>query len=122
MPLHPRTLKQLKTFGLYEKLSDHVKLTEPFGYLEFTKLLNNADKVLTDSGGVQKEAYIFKVPCITLRDNTEWVETVEDGWNVLVGVDVQKIIKALSDFNSQSKYSNIFGKGACKRISEIIKV
>jgi len=78
-------------------------------------------KILTDSGGVQKEAYIFKIPCITLRDNTEWVETVEDGWNVLVGADEEKIVREVNEFEPGTKQRNVFGEGdASWRISKIV--
>ena len=85
-------------------------------------LEKNAKKILTDSGGIQKEAYIFKVPCITLRENTEWVETVEDGWNVLVGANKEKIIKKANDFEPANEQRNVFGSGdASKRIMKRIK-
>ena len=119
-PLHPRTRKSLKRFGLYNRLKRKVKLTEPLGYLDFLHLLNYAKKVLTDSGGIQKEAYILKVPCVTLRDNTEWVETVEKGWNVLVGVDKARILKMAKEFEPDREQRNIFGQGACEIISEAI--
>src|SRR5207249_2315025 len=83
--IHPRTRKNLEAFGLWEPLRAKVKAIEPVDYLDFIALLMGASKVVTDSGGVQKEAYFFGVPCITLRDETEWIETVEDGWNALVG-------------------------------------
>ncbi|AKG53562.1 UDP-N-acetylglucosamine 2-epimerase [Dehalogenimonas sp. WBC-2] len=116
LPLHPRTTKQLKHFGLYEKLASKVKLTEPLGYLEFTKLLNHASKVLTDSGGVQKEAYILGVPCITLRDTTEWVETVDTGWNTLAGTNAEIIVASVIEFQPQKHLANSFPCGACDRI------
>ncbi|HUV45624.1 MAG TPA: UDP-N-acetylglucosamine 2-epimerase (non-hydrolyzing) [Dehalococcoidia bacterium] len=119
-PLHPRTEKFLKEYGLYGRLTEKVKLTEPLGYLEFLKLLSHAMKVLTDSGGIQKEAYILKVPCITLRDNTEWVETVEDGWNVLVGVDKERIVRMAREFQPNGEQRNIFGQDACQEISKAI--
>ena len=120
-PAHPRTVKYLKEYGLYEKLQNHVKLINPLGYLDFLKLMSHAKKILTDSGGVQKEAYILKVPCITLRDNTEWVETVEDGWNVCVGVDKKKIIEMVQEFEPRGEKKDVFGKGdASKKIGELI--
>jgi len=121
-PIHPRTAESLKRKGLYEKLVKKVKVVKPLGYLEFVKLLSHANKVLTDSGGIQKEAYILKVPCITLRDNTEWVETVEDGWNVLVGADKGEITKMVKVFQPLLEtHMERFGSGnACKRVLENI--
>ena len=91
-PLHPRTEARLDAAGLFERLerAEHVELTPPLGYLDFLELARNARAVLTDSGGVQKEAYLLGVPCVTLRDSTEWVETVEAGWNVLVDLDRER--------------------------------
>lgn len=121
-PVHPGTEKALKQYGLYHKLEGQVRIVKPLGYIEFIKLLNHAKKVLTDSGGVQKEAYLLKVPCITLRDNTEWVETVKDGWNVLAGVDTEKIVSTVCGFEpSLETHTESFGTGnAGKRIMEII--
>ena len=119
-PLHPRTEKFLKQYGLYDQLKGKVKLTEPLGYLEFLKLLGHAKKVLTDSGGIQKEAYMLKVPCITLRENTEWIETVEDGWNVLAGVDKETIIKVTKEFVPLREQRNIFGKDASNKIVDVL--
>lgn len=121
-PVHPGTEKALKQYGLYQKLERRIKIIKPLGYIEFIKLLNHAKKVLTDSGGVQKEAYLLKIPCITLRDNTEWVETVKDGWNVLVGVDTEKIVSTVYVFEpSLDKHTGSFGKGnASRSIIEII--
>jgi UDP-N-acetylglucosamine 2-epimerase (non-hydrolysing)/UDP-GlcNAc3NAcA epimerase len=88
LPLHPRTGARLREAGLLDELTaDGVRLVEPQGYLQFTSLLVHARAALTDSGGVQKEAYLAGVPCVTLRDTTEWTETVDAGWNTLVGLD-----------------------------------
>jgi UDP-N-acetylglucosamine 2-epimerase (non-hydrolysing)/UDP-GlcNAc3NAcA epimerase len=96
-PLHPRTRARLQEAGLLEELAaiDGVQLTEPLGYAEFGALLHHARAVLTDSGGVQKEAYLASVPCVTLRVSTEWVETVEAGWNTLVDLDPPMALAAL---------------------------
>ena len=92
LPLHPRTRARLEAAGWLGELeaAEHVRLLPPLGYVAFTALLARARAVLTDSGGVQKEAYLAGVPCVTLRDTTEWVETVEAGWNVLVDLDARR--------------------------------
>jgi UDP-N-acetylglucosamine 2-epimerase (non-hydrolysing)/UDP-GlcNAc3NAcA epimerase len=96
-PIHPRTRRRLAEAGLAQQLARHdgLRLTEPLGYVEFGALLCHARAVLTDSGGVQKEAYLAGVPCVTLRDSTEWVETVDSGWNTLVDLDVAAALAAL---------------------------
>ena len=97
LPLHPRTGARLDAAGLLDGLlaAGHVRVTPPLGYLAFTALLTRAKAVLTDSGGVQKEAYLAGIPCITLRDTTEWTETVDAGWNVLVDLDREAALAAL---------------------------
>jgi UDP-N-acetylglucosamine 2-epimerase (non-hydrolysing) len=118
-PCHPRTEKYLKGFGLWNRLVENTKVIKPVGYLNMLMLEKSARKVLTDSGGVQKEAYIFKVPCITLRDNTEWVETVEDSWNVFVGASKEKIVRMANDFEHINEQRDVFGDGdASERIRE----
>ena len=92
LPVHPRTAARIEAAGL--DLGD-VLATPPLGYLDFTALLVHARRVLTDSGGVQKEAYLAGVPCVTLRDTTEWTETVDAGWNVLVDLDTAAALAAL---------------------------
>jgi UDP-GlcNAc3NAcA epimerase len=96
-PVHPRTRARLQAMGLWDELIEleGMHVTEPLGYAEFTALLCGARAMLTDSGGVQKEAYLAGVPCITLRANTEWVETVDAGWNTLVDLDVAAALNAL---------------------------
>jgi UDP-N-acetylglucosamine 2-epimerase (non-hydrolysing) len=116
-PCHPRTEKLLRERALWDRLNKEVRVVKPVGYLDMLLLERSARKILTDSGGVQKEAYMLKVPCITMRDETEWVETVEDGWNVLVGADKEKIISAASSFDPHSEQREMFGKGdASQRI------
>ncbi|HEY2767332.1 MAG TPA: UDP-N-acetylglucosamine 2-epimerase (non-hydrolyzing), partial [Solirubrobacteraceae bacterium] len=97
LPLHPRTRARLRAAGLLEELTERsgVHVTQPLGYVEFTALLCQARAVLTDSGGVQKEAYLAGVPCVTLRSSTEWVETVQSGWNTLVDLDRTAALAAL---------------------------
>jgi UDP-GlcNAc3NAcA epimerase len=97
LPLHPRTVARLRDTALEQRLREGpgIRLAPPLGYLDFTALLCHARAVLTDSGGVQKEAYLAGVPCVTLRDTTEWVETVELGWNVLVDLDAGAALAAL---------------------------
>jgi len=113
-PIHPRTKKMFETFGLLDRLLNcaNVKTLLPVGYIDFIALLQNSLKVVTDSGGIQKEAYLLKVPCITMRKNTEWIETIKGKWNVLTGVDSMKIIKAVRGPSPISNYSkSVFGIG-----------
>jgi UDP-N-acetylglucosamine 2-epimerase (non-hydrolysing) len=120
-PVHPRTEKLLKKYGLYESLRSSVTLVEPLGFLDFIKLMNHAKMILTDSGGVQKEAYNLKVPCVTLRENTEWVETIEDGWNILAGSEKDKIVKTVKEFKvSACTHKNVYGDGRAGKIIESI--
>jgi UDP-N-acetylglucosamine 2-epimerase (non-hydrolysing)/UDP-GlcNAc3NAcA epimerase len=95
LPLHPRTRERLAAAGELDSLGRDVRLLPPLGYVAFTALLARARAVLTDSGGVQKEAYLARVRCVTLRDTTEWVETIESGWNELVDLDAAEAIAAL---------------------------
>ncbi len=120
-PIHPRTRKNLKLFKLLSRGLEQVNLTDPISYFDMLILEKNADKILTDSGGMQKEAYILKVPCITLREETEWVETVEDGMNVLAGSNKQEIIDITQKFRLKSHSRNYFGDGnTSTKILEIL--
>jgi UDP-N-acetylglucosamine 2-epimerase (non-hydrolysing) len=96
-PVHPRTVKNLQKFGLYEKLikAPHIQIVKPMGYFEFLLLLSESKLVMTDSGGIQEEAITLNVPCITLRYNTERPETVEAGGNILVGTSQEKIVNSV---------------------------
>jgi len=103
-PLHPRTRKMIERFGLGRFLNARrIRYLDPVGYLEMLALEENALTILTDSGGVQKEAYWLGVPCVTLREETEWVETVESGWNVLAGVETERILAAILKVSSNSQ-------------------
>lgn len=121
-PVHPRTRKRLDTAGLTQRLERaRVQLIPPLGYLDFLTLLRNARAVLTDSGGVQKEAYLLATPCITLRDTTEWVETVESGWNVLVGLDTAAALAALERPVPAAERPELYGAGrAAERICDVL--
>jgi UDP-GlcNAc3NAcA epimerase len=92
-------------------VSKKIKVINPVGYLEMLVLEKNVKKILTDSGGIQNEAYIFKVPCVTLRETTEWIETVEDGWNVLVGENKETILRMANDFEPKGEQRDVFGGG-----------
>jgi UDP-N-acetylglucosamine 2-epimerase (non-hydrolysing) len=120
-PVHPRTRRFLGEYGLLAGMPGNVRIIEPLGYLDMLRLMAHAEKILTDSGGIQKEAYMLGVPCITLRENTEWVETVEAGWNVLVGAERGRIAGAVHSFSPVSRQENLFGDGdACLRIRSIL--
>jgi UDP-N-acetylglucosamine 2-epimerase len=112
-PCHPRTEKYLKQYGLYDEISNSIMVTKAVGYLDMLVLEKNARKIITDSGGVQKEAYLLSVPCLTIRKNsmTEWPETVEDGWNRIVGSKREDIVKAAREFEPSSKQRQVFGSG-----------
>jgi UDP-GlcNAc3NAcA epimerase len=111
LPLHPRTAKNLTSWGLMEILqsSDNVKVLEPLDFLSFTAMERDANKIMTDSGGVQKEAYFWGVPCVTVRDETEWIETLEGGWNILTGADRVKISEALERPRPKNKRTVVYG-------------
>jgi UDP-N-acetylglucosamine 2-epimerase (non-hydrolysing)/UDP-GlcNAc3NAcA epimerase len=111
-PVHPRTRARLRDAGLEDALerSEQVILTQPLGYIELTALLCNARAVLTDSGGLQKEAYLAGVKCVTLRASTEWTETVELGWNELVDLDRQAALAAL-ERRSPDERPQLYGDG-----------
>jgi UDP-GlcNAc3NAcA epimerase len=96
LPVHPRTENALKEHGLWERAQEAMRIVDPVGYLEFIALLDGAERMVTDSGGVQKEAFFLDTPCVTLREETEWTETVDAGYNVLVGVDEAAIREQLS--------------------------
>lgn len=108
-PVHPRTRKAIAESAC--RLEPHVHLTDPAGYLDMISLAIGARLILTDSGGLQKEAYWLRVPCITLRPETEWVETVEEGWNTLTGSDTNKIVSAVRSFAPNGTHPPLYGDG-----------
>jgi len=111
-PLHPRTRKRIDELGLHSVLQNsQVRLINPVGYLDMVCLEQSARLILTDSGGIQKEAYWLKVPCITLRDETEWVETVDAGWNYLAGTEMEQIVQAVNKFRPPANQPVLYGEG-----------
>jgi UDP-GlcNAc3NAcA epimerase len=109
-PVHPRTRRAMREVDC--RLNPLVRLIDPVDYLEMVALSESARMILTDSGGLQKEAYWLGVPCLTLRDETEWVETVDAGWNILVGADSEKIIEAVHSFLPPSSHPTLYGDGS----------
>jgi len=124
-PIHPRTEKRMKEFGFSEYLKENngPKVAKPVGYFDFLRLLKNSLLVFTDSGGVQQEACMLQVPCVTLRDTTEWVDTVKVGANKIVGSDAERIIKgARTMLANDKRWNHPFGDGqAAYRIAKFIK-
>jgi UDP-N-acetylglucosamine 2-epimerase len=112
-PVHPRTRARLEATGGLARLEvvRDLRLVRPLGYVDFLQLLAGAAAVLTDSGGVQKEAYLLRIPCLTLRETTEWVETVELGWNRLVGLDRERVLAALEDLDPPRDHPELYGGG-----------
>lgn len=122
-PLHPRARKQLEQYQLYKLLGGGVRLIEPVGYLDMLMLEQNAALIATDSGGVQKEAFFYQVPCVTLRDETEWVELLDAGWNRLVPpVDEACMSRAVLDsLGSRGKPVSPYGDGNTgEKIAQIL--
>ena len=117
--LHPRTEEALKRNDLWELATAELNVIDPVGYLDFVRLLDGAERVATDSGGIQKEAFYLDTRCVTLRDETEWVETVEAGWNELVGADTDAIRSALRRTDDLPEKPSLYGGGhAAERVVE----
>jgi UDP-GlcNAc3NAcA epimerase len=120
LPLHPRTRKLI---GNINFSPSNLKLIPPLGYLDMVMLEKNARLIVTDSGGIQKEAFFHKVPCVTLRDETEWVELIEAGVNILVGADKGRIVQGISEMMEKEidSSSAIYGQGdAAEKMVEVI--
>lgn len=119
VPLHPRTRKCLSALSIEQH--NELRLLTPVSYLDMIVMEKNAKVILTDSGGVQKEAYFFDVPCVTLRDETEWVETVKSGWNTLAGCDEERIEEAVAKASPPTRKGDFYGEGdAAGRILGIL--
>jgi UDP-N-acetylglucosamine 2-epimerase len=121
-PIHPRTRAALERTGLLERAAAAATLMPPLSYRDFTALLIAAGVCLTDSGGVQKEAYLHRVPCVTLRDTSEWVETVALGWNQLAGgLDARAVVACLAAAERPAEHPPLYGDGdASARIAEVV--
>lgn len=109
--VHPRTRANLERFGLLEAAGSVTTLVEPLSYLDTIALLRGARALLTDSGGMQKEAYFLSVPCVTLRDSTEWIETVALGWNRLAGTESDAIVRAVAMADRPAEHPDVYGDG-----------
>ncbi len=120
LPLHPRTKFCMERYSFNEEMWENIQFIEPAGYLDFIGLEIGAWKIATDSGGIQKEAYLAGKPCITLRKQTEWLETVQAGWNVITSNDTELIIDKLNNFNPKGVRDCLYGDG--KTSEEILKV
>ncbi|MFD2922435.1 non-hydrolyzing UDP-N-acetylglucosamine 2-epimerase [Halobacillus naozhouensis] len=122
LPLHPRTKSKIGQFKLTSIISSSsIKLVEPLNYLDMLAIASKARAILTDSGGLQKEAYMLQVPCITLRDETEWEETVKHGWNHLVGSSTKKIVEIVDTLPIPKEHPLLFGDGkTSEKIIEIL--
>jgi UDP-N-acetylglucosamine 2-epimerase len=119
-PIHPRTKQRIQQFNI--KIPDNFIIIPPSGYFEFLRLIYNSQKLLTDSGGSQKQAFFLGRPCITFRDNNEYMEIIKNGWNILVDDEEEKITGAISGFNPKgSPDLSLFGNGDCsQKIVDII--
>ena len=116
-PVHPRTRKMLP--ATY-RLPENIEMVDPQGYLDFIVLESHAKRILTDSGGIQKEAYILRKPCVTLRTETEWVETVQEKWNLLINPMDSAIASKINNFNPPSNQNEVFGNNVTERMIDII--
>lgn len=118
-PVHPRTKNIIEKNNIL--LGSNIKLINPLGYIDFIALQSDAEKILTDSGGIQKEAYILQKPCITLRSETEWIETVESGWNMLLNVEKDnEIVEKIIAFSPPEPHPDIFGVNVSVKMVKII--
>lgn len=118
-PVHPRTKSKVDEFGINKY--KNIKYINPLSYTEFLKAHLNCSKVITDSGGIQKEAYLIKKPCITLRSETEWVETVESKWNLLLSEYSDDLPDIINNFNPAGEHPELFGRNVAEKMVEIIR-
>lgn len=111
LPAHPRTVESIREYGLRRAIGDDVQVINPVGYLDLVRLVDGAGRVATDSGGIQREAFFLETPCATFREETEWVETVSSGWNVLVDADTESIRRELSRDHRPRDKPRPYGNG-----------
>ncbi|MDP3113219.1 MAG: UDP-N-acetylglucosamine 2-epimerase (non-hydrolyzing) [Candidatus Cloacimonadaceae bacterium] len=119
-PVHPRTRNILSGFD-FESLNN-ISFIEPQAYLDFISLMDNSAIIITDSGGIQKEAYILGKPCVTLRYETEWLETVQSGWNLLLPVNADDFPHAISTFSTPERHPDLFGTNVAARIVKLLEI
>lgn len=117
-PIHPRTRDIIDRNNI--TIPSNFVVTKPIGYLDFIKLQSKSIRIITDSGGIQKEAFLLNKPCVTLRTETEWVETVEAGWNILLDITNPKIIEIIESFNPSGKSKSVFGTDVARNMVSII--
>ena len=121
-PIHPRTMGIIRN-NAERKIDDaytNIRFIEPVGYLNFIELQSNAKAIITDSGGIQKEAYILRRPCITVRTETEWVETVQSGWNKLIHPENNKLVEEIENHNPMATSSDLFGREVAQKMLDLI--
>jgi UDP-N-acetylglucosamine 2-epimerase (non-hydrolysing) len=121
-PVHPRIENRLREGDPWDRYANELRLIEPAGYPDFIRLLDTAERVVTDSGVVQKEAFFLDTFCITLREVTKWPETIETDWNVLVGADPSRLRSAMDRRLSRSEKPSLYGNGnAAERVVETLE-
>lgn len=117
-PVHPRTKEIISKNNIV--LPQNFIITKPVGYLDFIKLQSNSTRIVTDSGGIQKEAFLLRKPCVTLRTETEWIETVEEGWNILIDINNPNVIEIVESFNPSKEIKQVFGVDVAQKMVSII--
>jgi len=117
-PVHPRTNEIINKNNI--PIPRNFLITKPVGYLDFIKLQSNSTRIVTDSGGIQKEAFLLRKPCITLRTETEWIETVDEGWNILIDINNPNVIDTVESFNPSKETRPVFGVDVAQKMVSII--
>jgi len=121
-PIHPRTKRRIREFYLSRDVGKNIHVIDPVGYIDMLTLMKYSEMVCTDSGGVQKEAFALRRPCVTARTETEWIETVDAGWNVIVGTNPARIAKVLSSFKPKTRWKDVYSiPNPSERICEVLE-